>query len=117
MGADIGEHPPAVVGGIPPDHQIPLQQGEPTRLCGVEVLQVADGPPLFGPGGMHDDRRRKRHDRELIKGSAGLSSSMATASVSPGPCFRELITAPIVAVGSTGFNQIEPDLGNPTNQS
>jgi len=66
---------------------------------------------------VHDDRRQKRHDRESAQGSAGLSSSMAMASVSPGPCFRELITAPIVAVGSMGFNQIEPDFGNPTNQS
>ena len=53
VGADIGEHPPAVVGGIPPDHQIPLQQREPTRRFGVEVLQIADGPPLFGPGRVH----------------------------------------------------------------
>ena len=55
VGADVGEDAPARLGAIPPDHQIPLQQREPARLFGVEVLHVADGPPLFCPGGVQRD--------------------------------------------------------------
>ena len=53
MGAHVREDPPARCGAIPPDHQIPFQEGEPARLFGVEVLHIADRPPLFGPGGVH----------------------------------------------------------------
>ena len=116
MGANIGEHPPTGLGAVPPDHQIPLQQSEPTGFLGVEVLQVADRPPLFSPGGVHDDQRQKRHDRESTQELPDPSAILAMVSVRSRSGLREFIATSIVFVGCVGFNQIETNISNNTKQ-
>jgi hypothetical protein len=55
VGANIGEHAPGALFSfcIPPDHQVSLQQCEAVGLAAIQVLEVGDWPPLFGPSGMH----------------------------------------------------------------
>ena len=55
VGANIGEHAPGALFslGVPPDHQVSLQQGEAVGLAAIQVLEIRDWPPLFCPSGMH----------------------------------------------------------------
>ena len=65
VGAHIRERSPRVTAGVPPDHKIPLQQGEATGTRRIEILEISNRPPLLCPGGIHDKRVKRCHLREM----------------------------------------------------
>jgi hypothetical protein len=49
VGALIHEGPPLVANSIPPDHQIPIQQGKFGGTILIQIIQVKHGIPGFSP--------------------------------------------------------------------
>lgn len=85
VGTPVGEHPPGLGSGFPPDRHVPPQQDEPGGPRLVQILDVVHGIPGFphvesvgvvAPGGQRlgggrrlgDRRLSRRHGRRLQVG-------------------------------------------------